>query len=226
MTRGQTLWGWAYLVLELFFLGTVLRKLLELLEWNTASPYGSAVLNGLYFLINFLACVLIFRGFLLKNLAQIGKRFWGFVQAVLLGLIMYYAGLWLVNTLLTRIAPGFLNMNDQTITEMTQAARWIMIPSTVVLAPVAEECFLRGLVFQGCYRRSRLAAYILSTGLFALFHLLNYVGQLPAWQLALSFLQYVPAGIALGWAYEKADSIFAPIFMHCLINSVSLGLLM
>ena len=36
---------------------------------------------------------------------------------------------------------------------------------------------------------------------------------------------FFPAGIALAWAYEKADTIFAPVLMHCLINAVSFGLL-
>lgn len=226
MTRGETLWGWLYLALELLFLGWGLQELFRLLQWDTSSTYGAAILNGAYFSVNFIMCILIFRKFLLKNLAQIGKRFWGFVQAVLLGLIMYYVGLWLVNTLVNQFAPGFANVNDASVLTMAQAARWIMIPGTVLFAPLAEECFLRGLVFQGCFRKNRIAAYILSTGLFALLHILNYIGQYPLWQLALCVLQYVPAGVALGWAYEKADSIFAPIFMHCVINSVSLGLLM
>ena len=40
--------------------------------------------------------------------------------------------------------------------------------------------------------------------------------------LFLNFLQYLPAGIALCWAYEQADSIFAPILIHTAINLLAM----
>lgn len=46
----------------------------------------------MFFGVNFLATVLIYRKFLSKSLAMVGRRFWGFLQAVILGLVMYYAG--------------------------------------------------------------------------------------------------------------------------------------
>jgi membrane protease YdiL (CAAX protease family) len=35
-------------------------------------------------------------------------------------------------------------------------------------------------------------------------------------------VQYLPAGLALAWAYEKADTIWAPILMHMTINQISI----
>ena len=40
----------------------------------------------------------------------------------------------------------------------------------------------------------------------------------------MAFLQYLPAGLCLAWAYTKADTIFAPILIHAIINAVSIGL--
>ena len=47
-------------------------------------------------------------------------------------------------------------------------------------------------------------------------------GQTELLSLAILALEYIPAGIALAWAYEKADTIFAPVLMHSLINALSI----
>ena len=57
-------------------------------------------------------------------------------------------------------------------------------------------------------------------------HVAGYVGQEALSSLAVLALEYIPAGIALAWAYEKADTIFAPILMHAVINAVSIQALL
>ena len=34
-----------------------------------------------------------------------------------------------------------------------------------------------------------------------------------------------PAGIALGWTYEKANTIWAPICLHMIINALAFGVM-
>ena len=41
----------------------------------------------------------------------------------------------------------------------------------------------------------------------------------------LAALQYIPAGIALGWTYEKSNTIWAPILLHMTINAISFGVM-
>ena len=66
---------------------------------------------------------------------------------------------------------------------------------------------------------------MLSALLFAVLHVWQYVGQVGWVATLLVAIQYVPAGVALGWTYEKSDTIWAPILVHCLINAVSMGIL-
>ena len=60
------------------------------------------------------------------------------------------------------------------------------------------------------------------------------IGGIKVWQyllvedvsaVLLAAVQYIPAGIALGWTYEKSNNIWAPIMMHMVINAISFGLL-
>lgn len=221
LTRGEMIFGWLYLPVYLVFLGTALTLVFDALGWSYSDTVGYARLNVVYFVVNFLVTILIFGKFLRENLRKIGGRFWGFVQAVILGLTMYYLGSLLVSILIGMVAPGMVNPNDQNIVEQVNATGWLMVVCTVLLVPVTEECFMRGLLFRGFHDRGRIWAYVLSVTAFSVVHMLGYVGSYPLWQLGLCLLQYVPAGIALAWAYEKADSIFAPILMHALINGLS-----
>ena len=100
-----------------------------------------------------------------------------------------------------------------------------MIISTVILVPPVEECLFRGVIFRNLYGKSRLTAYIVSILAFAVIHIIGYIGKYSAIELVMAFLQYLPAGLCLAWAYTKADTIFAPIVIHALVNAVSIGLL-
>ena len=44
-------------------------------------------------------------------------------------------------------------------------------------------------------------------------------------QILLAAVAYVPAGIALGWTYEKSNTIWAPILLHMTINAISFGVM-
>lgn len=219
MTTTEALLGWLYVLVSLTLGSTALAWAFQKLGWPTDTPRGEAWFNGAFYLMNFVATVVIYHRFLAKSLIQVGRRFWGFVQAVILGLVLYYAGSGLIAWLVELVRPKLQNVNDAKIQIMVQAQPVVMLIGTALLVPLAEECIFRGLVFQGLHRRSRAAAYGLSTALFCLVHICGYFGKYDALTLGLCFIEYIPAGIALAWAYEKADTIFAPVLMHSLVNA-------
>ena len=88
----------------------------------------------------------------------------------------------------------------------SQAGRprpWVwagLVPSAAVQAP---EAFLAGL----------------SMGVFALVHVVGYIGSYDALTLLLCFLQYLPAGYCLAWCYSNTGTIVTPILMHMIVNA-------
>ena len=60
---------------------------------------------------------------------------------------------------------------------------------------------------------------------FAAIHVWQYVLLYDWKSVLLAALQYVPAGIALGWTYEKSNTIWAPILLHMVINAISFGVM-
>ena len=91
---------------------------------------------------------------------------------------------------------------------------WVVIVAVVILAPVAEEIFFRGIVFNAWLREAgRRWAYIGSAGLFAAIHL-SLLSLLPIFLL----------GLALAWVYERKGNLLAPIAMHATVNGISVAL--
>jgi len=90
----------------------------------------------------------------------------------------------------------------------------LSVCSTVVLAPLAEEVFFRGLLQSMIrrYLRSPWAAVAGASAVFAAFHV-SQPQAIPS-LFALS--------VALGYNYERTGRLYAPILIHALFNAVNL----
>ena len=218
-TKHETIFGWIYLAFQMLALPGIL-------SWaNATMRLSEAELNFCFFVINFIAVLLIFNKYLSRSFAQVFQHPSYFIQAVILGFVAYYACSWSINKLFSWVAPGYTNANDASIAALSKGNFFLMAIGTVVLVPPVEECFYRGLVFRNLYGVSRLAAYLVSMAVFAFIHIIGYIQSYTPWQLVLCFLQYLPAGLCLAWSYAKSDTVFAPIVIHALVNAWGIGLL-
>ena len=105
---------------------------------------------------------------------------------------------------------------------MARGNSFLMFVGTVILVPPVEECLFRGVIFRNLYKKSHAAGYLISMLAFACIHILGYIGQYSPLELVLAVLQYLPAGLCLGWSYIRGDSIFAPIFIHAAVNYITI----
>lgn len=218
LTGQETVGGFTYLAFQLIFLPSILSWVNGQLE----NPLNSAELNFVFYMVNFIAMLLIFHDFLGRSATQAMHHPAYLCQAVILGFVAYYACNYLTTELIQILVPSFSNYNDEAIAAMSRGNSFLMLIGTVVLVPPVEECFYRGLIFRSLYGKSRWAAYIVSILAFAIIHIIGYIGSYSALELLMAFLQYMPAGLCLAWAYTKADTIFAPIFIHAAINFIAI----
>ena len=216
MTRQEAKNGAVYLLVSLFMLPTLLFSMGGIFE------FSDAVLNFLYFLLNFLAVVTIFRRFLIRSGADALEKPKRIFSVSFRFFLIYIVSNLLLSQLILYLYPDFSNQNDSNIQQMTGQNGFLMILGTVFFVPLTEECLYRGLLFGLMRRRSRPAAYLVSVPVFCLIHVMGYVGSVPAEVLLLSFAQYIPAGVLLALAYERADSIFAPILIHTAVNALGM----
>lgn len=218
MTRRETLLGWSYLLISIF----VLPFALVLPNLMLPDPLSETEINLVFMGLNFLAVALIFRKFLTVSVRAAADRPWQVLKSAGAGFAMYYLGSAMIVSVIFRISPAFSNVNDATVIGLFDEHPALMTIATVLLVPITEETLYRGLLFQGFQRKNRVLAYCLSVGIFSAIHVMGYVGQYDLLTLGLMLLQYLPAGIALAWAYEKADTIVAPMLIHIIINLISI----
>ena len=90
----------------------------------------------------------------------------------------------------------------------------IAVPAVVIVAPVAEELFFRGVAFNAWLREHGYGPALLgSSALFALIH-----GSL------LALLPIFLLGIGLALVYERSRSLLASMVMHATVNGISVAL--
>ncbi len=180
-------------------------------------------INITYFVLNFLIVWAIFHRFLARSFHAI--HFWELIQSLILGFCLYYAGNLIFGWVMALLNLEVTNLNNEAVQSLAGQNWWIMLIGTVVVAPLVEETLVRGLIFGSIHVKSRWAAYVVTIVLFAAMHVWQYVLQYDGTAILLAAVQYIPAGIALGWTYEKADTIWAPILLHATINAISMGLM-
>ena len=120
--------------------------------------------------------------------------------------------LFLVSELLARIGrPPPVGPAEQAIAMVNP---WLVTVAIVVFAPIAEELFFRGIVFNAWLREAgRIWAYVGSAALFAAIHL-SLESLLPIFLL----------GLALAWVYQRTGNLLAPITMHATVNGISVAI--
>lgn len=94
----------------------------------------------------------------------------------------------------------------------------------VVLMPIVEEVLFRGLLFSTARGYSRALAYVLSTLLYAVYCVWQFVYAFGTVDLRYLLLaaQYLPMSLALTWSYDRGGSLWTPIVLHGVINAFSL----
>jgi hypothetical protein len=97
---------------------------------------------------------------------------------------------------------------DQTMLDMIRESYWPAVIALVVMAPITEELFFRGLVLRGFrLRYSKRKAIVLSSLLFAITHLTPN-----------QFLSAFAIGLFLAWIVLETGSLWLGLFVHAVAN--------
>ena len=133
-----------------------------------------------------------------------------------------YIGEFIVNLLLP--ANTSEATNQTLVVTLVSSNMLLMTFQAVILAPIVEELFFRGLIFNTLRQKSVFWAHLISAFLFGLLHVYSYIlaGDMSEW---IKLIPYMTAGLAFSYAYEKRQNIIAPIFLHGLKNLIAVILI-
>ena len=222
MSKPQRIAGYIYLPFHIFILPLFAAMLL------TYMPDGldETTVNLLYYGMGFVFCLVVMWQYLrnafdilLDNLAtNIAAFFFGGVSYFLLSFLAS-------GVLFAILGDQTTNPNNDAILNMAKESPRAVIALAVFIAPVVEEVLFRGVVFGSLAPKHRRLAFVVSIALFALYHIWQYALGTMDVTMFIYMIAYIPAGYALAWVYEKTSSIWAPIFLHMLINIISMLIL-
>lgn len=136
------------------------------------------------------------------------------LRVIVLGIIAQLAVQYILSAFIDKIPASWIKALEKNNASLTCAPESIVFISTVILAPIAEEILMRGLVLRSIRKATNTwTAIILSSVIFGLLHG-NPIGIIYAASL----------GVLLGWVSVKLDSILPTIIMHMAFNWTSLAL--
>ncbi len=218
LTHTEKCLGWSFWGLQMLALPSIIALLVPVF----APGLGAAEQNFLYLAFSFLVVSAMMLRFLRESLKVFLARPFYALRWAGISYILYWVSFLALSFLLTTLFPTFQNANDTTVFEIFNENRTLTTIGVVVLAPITEELLYRGVIFGSIHSRSRFAAYALSCMVFSAVHVVGYIGQWDMLTLALCFLQYIPAGLCLAWAYERSGTIWAPILIHIAVNQTGI----
>ena len=142
---------------------------------------------------------------------------------VLLDVLISYGLMVLMNLAVNAVLLYLLpeeNPNNGAVMDMADTGYNQVTTMAVFLAPIVEELIFRAGIFGGLRKYSRLAAYAASMLLFALYHVWAFALTAPIYLLYV--LQYLPVSFLLCRLYERTNTIWSCIFLHMMVNAISI----
>lgn len=142
------------------------------------------------------------------------------------GLLLYPAIVFVVGVALTALLRSISGHAVTTPQQVGTNLSWVGIAITVsyalVIAPVGEELFFRGVLFHAVRDRHGFAAGAVASGV--AFGIVHYV---PApWQdSVLLMATMVVTGVALAWLHDRRGNLLANIAAHATFNAIGLALI-
>ena len=219
LSRAEQKRGWVFFALYLLafpYLTSFIQRI-----WMAQGEIPAAETNLVYYAVLLVLMALLLHTFLRGEFDRLLDDLPGNLSAGLMGF-----ALWLALTSLVRCIPLPLEslLPFQWRQEYIFAPR-VTVLLVVVLIPLIEEIFYRGLVFGVLRQKSRPLAYGLSCVFFALASVWRYALNLGDWRYLLTAIQYLPAALALAWAYERGGSVWTAVALRIAIHAAALFLL-
>jgi len=222
MSKPQRIAGYIYLPFHIIILPLFAAMLM------TYMPGGldDTTVNLLYYGMGFAFCLIVMWKYLRNALDVLLDNLATNIAALFFGGVSYF--------LLSYLASGVLfailgdqtsSLNNDAVSTLANESPRAVIALAVFIAPIVEEVLFRGVVFGSLAPKHRRLAFIVSIGLFAFYNVWQLALTSMDWTMFVYMIMSIPMGYALAWVYEKTSSIWAPIFLHMLINIISMLIL-
>ena len=209
-------WMWSILAWVLFMGGFSL--LMPLLGFHTNTEQSRYTFQFAHDLFSFIAVLCVFYNFLYRSRCKVVRL----LTTALLGYLALNGISYFWQLLLSFLPVSLNNLNQESVEASMHYEPLTMALQVAILAPVVEELLVRGSIFAPLCKKSPLLAYIASMSVFSFLHIVSFIGYQPPAELLRSFLEYLPGGFVMCWAYQRTGTIWGSITLHSFCNIVSM----
>jgi membrane protease YdiL (CAAX protease family) len=155
-------------------------------------------------------------------------RWWREIRtAVGFGLVLYPLMVFVVGLVLSLVLGAVsgepAQPPEQVPPELSTVGVVVTILYAIVIAPVHEELFFRGVLFRGVRDRYGLQSGLLASGVgFSFVHYIPAAWQDTALLMGVMFFN----GVALAWFYDRRGTVVAPVVTHVVFNVIGLSVIL
>ena len=200
----------------------------------TGGVISSRVVNGFdcaYYLINFLAVILIFRTYLIDSFWNVKMHIKHFLITVGIGLIAFFAieiALFFLWVFPSGTLGGFpLPIADSLYGLVT---RWAFEKPPIlnhmcliVCVPVAMSCLYYAVCFAPTCQNKIWIGYLLVAVIALIPTVLLVTAQgYAVLEAVTSYICLLPFHMCACWIYQNTDTIWGPILFHAIVNLISI----
>ena len=220
MTDRERRFALIYLPIHIFILPLLAGYLVP-----DDSVRSSLIANLIYHGISLLLVMVFTMGFLRREFDTVCDRPLRLLTTVFIGYGLTLALDSLLGQLLEiffRSAASFSldNPNNSVIMDAYDSFKGPVTVITVLMAPILEEVLFRGGLFGTLMKKNRALAYIVTVAVFSLYHVWQSAIHDP--RQLLYAVSYIGSSLVLCWAYERSNTIWAPIGLHMVSNLIAL----
>ena len=214
MSRGEMIAVLVYLPLHVWLVPTVLQMI------PAAQGLSVATVNLIAYVFAAGYMLAAAWRFLRRDFDPLCDHLSFCIAEVLISYGMMLAFNLILNGIFSLLQTGE-NPNNMMVYDLANFEYGKIAAAAMFLGPIVEELMFRAGIFSLLRDRSRVLAYAVSMLLFALYHIWSYALQDPVYWLYL--VQYLPVSWLLCRCYGRCNSIWGSIFLHMVINGVTMS---
>lgn len=211
--------GYIYLPFHII----ILPLFINMLATYLPGGLGDTTANIVYYGLGFALCLVCMWKYLRLAFDLLLDNMVTNIMAMLFGGVSYLLLSYLASGVMFAIfGDAQLASNNETISALSSESSREVLALAVFIAPIVEEILFRGVIFGALAQKHRRLAFLVSIALFAFYNVWQLALTTMDWTMFVYMIMSIPMGYAMAWVYEKTNCIWVPIFLHMLINMLSM----
>lgn len=202
-----------------------LASLILLFVPNTAYDFLALFFEILIYCSTFFIIVKGSEKLLIKDWSLLKDNLGKTIKSVLKNQCLMYCFNLVINVAILIFIGNETSNNQASLIEMLNDRVFATAFLSIFFAPLVEELVFRGSLFSLFYKKNKKLCILIAACAFGFLHVFSSIFT-QDWADLIYFFSYASMGYCLCRCYEQTKTIYGPIFLHVLNNTIGILLLL